>query len=318
MSEGPVWAIVVTYNRRELLKECLDALLVQTHPPDHVMVVDNASTDGTIPMLRELYPQVEILALPENVGCAGGNHAALKKAFEGPAEWFWVMDDDTIASPTALEQLLEPLDRLDGLPEPELMASKVLWTDGTLHRMSHPFVRWDREDLTLDACERELVPLRATTYVSMLVRRSAVEKYGVPLAHYFIWGDDIEYTARILRYEAGYVAPRSVVLHKTKANYHPPESNSVRFYYDVRNKLFMIRGAAWEPVEKLFLLISIFQSTGHYLVFNRFRPANVGAVLRGLKDGVLGEPSGPTAVRSGDGAEGTLDGGSRHGQPLGR
>ena len=208
------------------------------------------------------------------------------------------MDDDTIASPTALEQLLEPLDRLDGLPEPELMASKVLWTDGELHRMSQPFVRWDREELALDACERELVPLRATTYVSMLVRRSAVEKYGVPLAHFFIWGDDIEYTARILRYEAGYVAPRSVVLHKTESNYYPAESNSVRFYYDVRNKLFMFRGEAWEPIEKLFLLIWIFRSTGRYLAFNRFRPANVAAVLRGLKDGVLGEPSGPTAVLS--------------------
>jgi rhamnopyranosyl-N-acetylglucosaminyl-diphospho-decaprenol beta-1,3/1,4-galactofuranosyltransferase len=296
VSPGPVWAIVVTYNRKDLLRECLDALLDQTHPPDHVLVVDNASTDGTLAMVREHYPQFEILALPENVGCAGGNHAALKKAYEGPAEWFWVMDDDTIPTPTALEQLLEALNRLDGLPEPALLASKVLWTDGTLHRMSLPFVRWDREDFALEACERELVPLRATTYVSMLVKRSAVEKYGVPLAHWFIWGDDIEYTARILRNEVGYVAPRSVVLHKTKVNYFPAESDSPRFYYDVRNKLFMLRGTAWEPIEKLFIVLWIFRSAGRYLVFNRFRPANVAAVLRGLRDGALQEHSGPTAV----------------------
>lgn len=298
-SDTSVWAIVVTYNRKELLKECLDALRVQTHQPDHVLVVDNASTDGTVAMVRELYPEVEVLALPENVGCAGGNHEALKRAYEGPADWFWVMDDDTIASPSALEELLVALDRVDGgLPEPELMASKVLWTDGSLHKMSLPFVRWDREELALDACERELVPLRATTYVSMLVKRTAVEKYGVPLAHWFIWGDDIEYTARILRYEVGYVAPRSVVLHKTDVNYSPAESHSPRFYYDVRNKLFMLRGPAWEPVEKLFIVLWIFRTVGRYLAFNRLRPANVAAVLRGLKDGALGEPSGPTSVVS--------------------
>jgi GT2 family glycosyltransferase len=298
MSGTTVWAIVVTYNRKDLLTECLDALRAQTVAPDHVLVVDNASTDGTVGMVGERYPEVEILALPENVGCAGGNHAALKRAFEGPADWFWVMDDDTIPTPTALEELLAALGRLDGLPQPELMASKVLWSDGSLHRMSLPFVRWDREDLAMDACEQELVPLRATTYVSMLVKRSAVQKYGVPLAHWFIWGDDIEYTARILRHEVGYVAPRSVVRHETEVNYHPAESHSLRFYYDVRNKLFMLRGTAWEPIEKLFIVLWIFRSVGRYLAFNRFRPANVAAVARGLRDGVVGEPSGPTSVVS--------------------
>ena len=150
----------------------------------------------------------------------------------------------------------------------------------------------------MDACEQELVPLRATTYVSMLVKRSAVQKYGVPLAHWFIWGDDIEYTARILRHEVGYVAPRSVVRHETEVNYYPAESHSLRFYYDVRNKLFMLRGTAWEPIEKLFIVLWIFRSVGRYLAFNRFRPANVAAVARGLRDGVVGEPSGPTSVVS--------------------
>jgi rhamnopyranosyl-N-acetylglucosaminyl-diphospho-decaprenol beta-1,3/1,4-galactofuranosyltransferase len=47
-----VWAVVVTYNRRELLEQCLDALLAQTRPPDRILVVDNASTDGTVVVAR--------------------------------------------------------------------------------------------------------------------------------------------------------------------------------------------------------------------------------------------------------------------------
>jgi len=71
MSEN-ICAVIVTYNRKELLRECLKAVLAQTRPPEHVLVVDNASTDGTPEMLQEEFPQVEVLCLPENQGSAGG------------------------------------------------------------------------------------------------------------------------------------------------------------------------------------------------------------------------------------------------------
>ena len=90
------------------------------------------------------------------------------------------------------------------------------------------------------------------------------------------------------------------MLHKTKACFYtatrrPPATASTS---TSATRSTCCAGSAWEPIEKLFLLIWIFRSTGRYLAFNRFRPANVVAVLRGLKDGVLGEPSGPTAVLS--------------------
>ena len=102
-----VCAVIVTYNRKALLKECLEAVLAQTRPPDHVLVVDNASTDGTAEMLREEFPQVEVLRLPENQGGAGGFHEGMKRAYEEGFDWLWLMDDDTIPRPEALEALLE-------------------------------------------------------------------------------------------------------------------------------------------------------------------------------------------------------------------
>ena len=97
----PVWAVVVTYNRKELLRECLVALRAQTRPPDHVLVVDNASTDGTLELVSEEFGEVELLALPENVGGAGGFHAGLERAYASGAEWAWLMDDDTVPQPEA-------------------------------------------------------------------------------------------------------------------------------------------------------------------------------------------------------------------------
>lgn len=292
-----VTAIIVTYNRPALLQECLHAVLAQTRAPDRLLVVDNSEGDETVDMLGERFPEVPVMRTGENWGCAGGFHDGLKHEFASGADWFWLMDDDTVPTPTALAELLDPLDRLDGLPAPAILASKVLWTNGELHLMNPPWPRWDPAAYSIDAAERRLLPMRACTYVSMLIHRDAVERYGVPIKHWFIWGDDIEYTARVLRHEAGYLAPRSVVEHKTAHNYNPAQSSTPRFYYDVRNKIFMLRSTAWRTPEKFWLLLPLILGTREYLAFNRFKPENVKVVLRGARDGLLRSP-GTQAERS--------------------
>jgi GT2 family glycosyltransferase len=91
---GRVCAVVVTYNRRDLLRECLVSLQAQTHVPDTILVVNNASTDGTAQMLSAEFAQLEVLTLAENVGGAGGFHAGMKWAYEQGYDWLWLMDDD--------------------------------------------------------------------------------------------------------------------------------------------------------------------------------------------------------------------------------
>src|SRR5215210_1526363 len=113
--EPVVWAVVVTYNRRELLSACLGAIAAQTRAPDHLLVVDNASTDGTRDMVAGEHPQAELLALPENRGSSGGFHAGMARAHGAGATWIWVMDDDTIPRPEALERLLAAPDPAPGL-----------------------------------------------------------------------------------------------------------------------------------------------------------------------------------------------------------
>ena len=75
-----VSAVVVTRNRRALLVECLAALATQSRPPDRIIVVDNASTDGTVELLKERYPEVEVLVLASNQGGAGGFHEGIRAA----------------------------------------------------------------------------------------------------------------------------------------------------------------------------------------------------------------------------------------------
>lgn len=102
-----VWAVVTTWNRQNLLARCLSCLVAQTRPCDRILVVDNASDDGTGGMLETNWSaRVEVLRLPTNTGGAGGFNAGIRAAVEAGAERVWLMDDDVLPAPDALERLL--------------------------------------------------------------------------------------------------------------------------------------------------------------------------------------------------------------------
>ena len=277
--------MVVTYNRRELLRECLEALLNQSRPLDEVLVVDNVSTDGTREMLRQEFSGVQVLELPENVGGAGGFHAGMKQAYEWGYEWLWLMDDDSIPQPAALEKLLLSRNALEDLDaEPVLLASKVVWEDGDLHPMNLPAPYIEKRGLFTRALENGYMLIRTASFVSVLLNREAVSNYGLPYKDYFIWGDDLEYTGRVLREDNGYYVPGSVVLHKTKVKYTPRTSAGPRFFYTVRNRVWMIKTNSFTTKEKLVYGWRLVRAIRSYLRANP-GPEGLRVVLRGFLEG---------------------------------
>jgi rhamnopyranosyl-N-acetylglucosaminyl-diphospho-decaprenol beta-1,3/1,4-galactofuranosyltransferase len=289
---GSICALVVTYNRRELLGECLEAVHAQTRAADEVVVVDNASTDGTPEFVRSRFPDATVVELGTNEGSSGGFHHGMKWACDRGFDWLWVMDDDTIPTPTALERLLELPERAPELPAPVILASKVLWTDGSLHPMNTPGSNLRDMEVYVRCVELGVLPLRWNTFPGLLVKREAIERHGVPRKHFFIWSDDIDFTARILRYEPGYMVPASVVHHKTVTP-HKPAEGGARFYYAIRNGIFILRGDALAPRERVLHSLLIAEQTRQFLVLNRFRKGSVPIVLRGIRDGLLQRSDGP-------------------------
>jgi GT2 family glycosyltransferase len=120
--------VIVTCNRLSLLKECITAVLSQTFLIYKIIIVNNASTDGTSDYLKTLDRQrFEIITCRKNTGGAGGFNEGMKKSCEIGADWTWVMDDDTIPFQNALELLVI---KSGIIKNTGFLCSRVLWGGG--------------------------------------------------------------------------------------------------------------------------------------------------------------------------------------------
>jgi GT2 family glycosyltransferase len=243
-------AVVVAYNRRPLLVDALNAIAGQTRPPDALLVVDNASSDGSAETAAAHPAVTNVLTLTANLGGAGGFAAGIAQALVAlQAEAVWVMDDDAAPSRDALAEL----ERVWELYPGRLAAasSRVVWTDGRDHPMnsqrSRLFASRDRRWRARQVGAR---PIRTGSFVSMLISAQAVRTHGLPIADYFIWNDDLEYSARLLRKGHGIAVPSSVVVHQTKDLSSSLSNPGERFYYEVRNKLWaFLKSSAFGPFD---------------------------------------------------------------------
>ena len=253
-----VYAVIVTYNRKEMLTECLDAILNQTVAVDKIVVVDNASTDHTDDYLKERgyldHPQVFYSRQEKNTGGAGGFYTGMKIAREAQPDWVWIMDDDVIPAPNCLEELLNANTHIKG--EVSFLASQIRGLNNEAmnvpkidRRQSTKYLDW------YEYLDQGIVKIVKATFVSLLINIKAINKCGLPWAPFFIWGDDSEYTQRIIRdYWPAYMVGKSLAIHKRVGAdelsiVKEQNKNRIRMYfYYYRNNLI----GFWEYESALY------------------------------------------------------------------
>ncbi|MBW9223597.1 glycosyltransferase family 2 protein [Methanothermococcus sp. SCGC AD-155-E23] len=270
-------AVVVTFNRKKLLLECLNALKNQTYPLDAIFIIDGPSTDGTPEALfeqgyiNELPPKkhdrlfwetkntinnsnklikVYYVRIYKDIGGAGGFYEGIKRAYKKGYDWIWLMDDDSEPVEESLEYLITKIRLISKKTNIPIgfACSKVLWKDGSIHKMNIPQIQPLINDIPFNTFDNMgLLLVKACSFVSVLINREAIKKVGLPMKEFFIWGDDIEYTERISNegYYGIYIKD-SIVYHKTKNNYYvniltDSEENAWKYFYGIRNNLYIIK-----------------------------------------------------------------------------
>lgn len=242
-------AIVVTYNRKELLTENIEALLRQQGAAADIFVIDNFSTDGTGISLKPYLIQNKIryFNTGKNLGGAGGFQYGIRAAMREGYRYLWIMDDDTIPEPDALAALLKGAQQLKDCFS--FLCSVVHWKDGTFCKMNLPVLKENWFDCLREGCEG-LLAVSSCSFVSCLINADCIKKAGLPFAEFFIYGDDAEYTERLSYTAAGYMVLSSFVQHKTEKNISDDLSKEDaerigRYFYRYRNCFYNAKRKGW-------------------------------------------------------------------------
>jgi len=212
-------AVVVTYNRSRLLLECLDALLRQTRPVDRIVLIDNASSDDTVQLLKArgymANPAIVYSRLSSNTGGAGGFYEGMKTAHELGADWIWIMDDDAEPLDDALARMEPSLAiqniggvanltiGLDDAPQLEHRGwLNLCSTNARAHRVIDPQALTPNMEISF------------ASFVGLAVHRSAIDRIGLPKREFFFRGDDLEYCVRLATLGPLILVPESKIRHK--------------------------------------------------------------------------------------------------------
>ena len=294
-----VASVTVATNAARLLPRQLDALKQQSQKLDEIVVVDNASSDGTVEMLATRYPEVTVLRLPENGGVGGGYAAGLTHtALVKKHRWTWLLDDDSVPPLDGLQKLLEGLRHIaEGTAQPAVLAPVCvdLKTSASWPGMSL------QDGCLVPMCGDPSQPLTFVDCVissGSLIQRDAVEAAGLPRADFFMDFVDYEYCLRvrrhgfriavvrdsILEHEIGTVTTFNILGRKKFWAEHAPW----REYYMARNETFTM----WQDYPKLitkgFVLYRLTRHAVGILLFGKRKLACLRMQCCGFLDGRAG------------------------------
>lgn len=287
-----ICAVIVTFNRKNLLMGCIESLHRMTRRPDTIFVIDNHSTDGTVELLKERFPEIECVRQSHNRGSAGGFGAALELGHQRGYDWIWLMDDDIELKPDCLEVMCRYRSiskfiqvRREG-PE-GVVSLEALWDASMGMCLNMP------TDLSFERSDRDWIPVRWGNFEGPLVHRSIVDRIGLPEERFFLSGDDLMY-GYAASYHTNVIYLRYVgVLRQLEM---PKSITPLRWYMLLRNR-FLIRellkrdGVRVTPriLEFGMILLALWSLQQIFRSSSQNRWLSIEAVWRGLRDGWKGK-----------------------------
>jgi GT2 family glycosyltransferase len=295
--------LVVNWNGRDVLEDCLGSLVGSGYPGLRILMVDNASSDHSVAFVRRRYPQVEILESDENLRWAGGNNLGLERLqHEGwPQDQVLLLNNDTIVPQGSLERLTAAL-----AADPDAWAATPrivyahdparAWYDGGRVGTWSGWVRHDGIRQLTGRLPVDARPVEYGTGCALLLRRAALERLGLLDTDFYFYGEDADYCLRLRTAGARVLhVPRSVILHKVSMSLGAGSPR--KLYLRSRSHVRLLR-RHW-PRRRWPVLVpaqaAYFAAHAAWHLWNG-RPASALGLLLGVLDELRGRPLHRAAV----------------------
>lgn len=242
-SVGKIAAVIVTYNRLEKLKKSLHSYESQIHKPDYMVIVDNASTDGTANWLEEWRNsrheyQVEVISTDKNLGGSGGFYLGEKRAMELPVDWIMLSDDDAYLAEDYIQGLVQYIENHNGDNISAICGA--VEQNGSYcsnQRRLYKKIKWQLEflyNVPAEYYKEEVIYIDNASYVGIMINKKKLAQVGLVDKDFFIWWDDTEHLMRLRNAGSIICIPNCVIRHDVELS---NDSLSWKSYYGARNKL---------------------------------------------------------------------------------
>jgi GT2 family glycosyltransferase len=255
-TEPLVYIIILNYNGWKDTLECLASLEKLNYSNYKIIVIDNASQDDSVKVIRQHYPNLNLIVSKKNLGFAGANNLGIKEAQYYGAKYVWLLNNDTVVDPYALTAMVRKLEHDVAFG---MCGSNLIYyanRDFLQARAGGTYHKWT--GATFHVGEGEEVAKRINAQevedkldylvgASILVRLTLIEKIGLLPEHYFLYYEDVDWGLRAKAVSKLGYAPESKVYHKVGSSIgrtQDQQNSEKRFrseYYSVRSRLLLTR-----------------------------------------------------------------------------
>jgi len=289
-----VYIIILNWNGWKDTIECVDSCLQLRYPAFRILVVDNASSDGSETILRAQFPHIELMQAGANLGYAGGNNVGISHALANGADYLWLLNNDTKVDPGALDEMVRVAidDATVAMVGPKILLHSrpqylncVGSTINLLTGQPRLIGLGEKDDGRFDG-NKEMDSLSGC---SLLVSKEIVEKVGLMDERFFLYYEETDWILRAKRagYRMMYVS-QAKIWHKVSASIGGHQSPLMLYYMTRNNPLLMRRNAgdaAFACYLLIYLCLVIPKKMINVLIFNKVkRYQKMTALLKGVCD----------------------------------
>ncbi len=242
-----VYIIILNYNGKKVLNNCLKSVFRLDYPNFEVVVVDNASNDGSFEKAKMNFSKVHFIQSSQNIGFARGNNLGIRWALEKMADYVWLLNNDTLIKRNTLKEMIKIAEKEKkyGVFSPLIKDknNKIWFSGGKINWWKMKVEHNQENHLENILSQKKIISTEFITGCAMLIKKEVFRKIGILNENYFLYYEDADFSWKA--HKAGFllgIIPNSQIQHLEQSN----EINEQKIYWLVKSGLyFFFQNASW-------------------------------------------------------------------------